>query len=519
MSRILSIETRNFRGAADAVLHVAPSGMIAAGRNGAGKTSVIRAVRAARGASGEATADAVRTGADEARVIVTTPEYVVTRRILPEGRQPAVKVETTGTIQAAVKRPAEFLAMQAAHSLDPLAFYLAEPKVRREMLLAAMPVAVTEQQLRTWDPSLPAGYSVAGHGLEVLARRYGEVYAARALANRAAEESARKAKEAAAHAEANPVRAVPSVEEAESEVARARATLAALVADTTAAEKAATRSASARARIAEMREMADGQDRLAAEQPQVFDEDVRALDTEVERVDALVIAAEKALAELRAERSRAQTQRDTAEAAMIRRVGMLTHARQLRTQADELEAALDGAAPRAPTADDVAAARADEEAARLLLKDAHDGALRRQLAATADALRTQALADQAQAAALTAAVKALAKDAPAALVAATPGLEGLALNGDTITLGGVSLDGLCGAEQLRFAVDLAKRLGEGAPLRVLTVDGLERVDPEHLDAFVAHCVEGGWQLIATLVERGELTFRQLEEGADDGLFD
>ncbi|MDP3220960.1 MAG: hypothetical protein Q8S73_43145, partial [Deltaproteobacteria bacterium] len=353
---ILRIETLNFRGAPDGVIDLAPSGIIAAGRNGAGKTSLIRAVRAVM-ASGDASADAVRSGAPEAMVRVHTGGWVATRRIVAEGRQPTVKVETTGPIQATVKRPAEFLAGQSGYSLDPLAFYLADARLRREMLLAALPVTVTEAQLRAWDPSLPAGYSVAGHGLEVLARRHAEVYAARAAANKAAEESARKAKEAAAHAEANPVRPVPSVEEAESEVARARAALAALVADATAAEKAATRSASARARIADMREKADGQDRLAAEQPQVFDEDVRALDAETARVDALVIAAEKALAELRAERSRVQAQRDAAEAAMIRRVGMLTHARQLRTQADELEAALDGAAPRAPTADDLAAAR------------------------------------------------------------------------------------------------------------------------------------------------------------------
>ncbi|TAK30965.1 MAG: hypothetical protein EPO40_06125 [Myxococcaceae bacterium] len=518
MSRILSIETKNFRGAADTVLHLAPSGVIAAGRNGAGKTSVIRAVRAALGVAGDATADAVRTGAPEAQVVLRTEGYTVTRRILPEGRQPAVKVETTGAIQAAVKRPAEFLAAQAAHSLDPLAFYLADPKLRREMLLAAMPVVVTEAQLRAWDPSLPPSYDCSGHGLEVLARRHAEVYAARAVANRQAEESARKAKEAQAQSDAAPALDAPSIEEAEATLGACRSVVADLRHRATAAEQAATRSAGTRARVEQLRAQAEGleardvRELLSEETLQGREAEAAELDEEVDRLERHLAALRTRRDELVAGTRAAYARR--AEAASLR-----GQAEALRAQADDLEAVLAGAAPVPPTDDDHRVASAAESAALDLLRLARQAAAAQQLAAAAEAARVAALADQAAAQALTATVKALSKDAPAALVASTPGLEGLALSGDTITLHGVSLDGLCGAEQLRFAVDLAKRLGADAPLRVLTVDGLERVDPEHLDAFVAHCTDGGWQLIATLVERGELTFRQLEAGADDGLFD
>lgn len=516
MTRILRIETHNFRGAPDGILDVAPAGLIAAGRNGAGKTSLLRAIRAGLGAS-DATADAVRTGADEARVVLRTDDYTVTRRILPEGRQPAVKVETTGPVAAQVKRPAEFLAGQTGHGLDPLAFYLADGKLRREMLLAALPVVVTEEQLRAWDPSLPPGYPCAGHGLEVLARRHQEVYAARAVANKAAEESARKARESLAAADACEVTFAPSMADAEAEVARTRQLVAELVARSVQAQQAAARSAGTRARVEQLRVQAasldervtatGGDDRLLAE-----------MVDEVDRADTAIALLEQQLADLRAKRARTVNLRDAAMLARDRRAQLAIDAAALRAQADDLETALDTAAPAEPTGEDCAAARGRLDAAEEQLTAARAARHAEQLRAAAEAARTQALADQARADALGAAVRTLQREAPAALVAAAPGLTGLALTGDAITLNGVSLDGLSSAEQLRFAVDLAKRLGAGAPLRVLTVDGLERVDPEHLDDFVGHCIDGGWQLFATLVERGELVIRGLDEAASDDLF-
>lgn len=511
---LLRIETRNFRGAPDGAVDLAPAGAIVQGRNGAGKTSLLSAIRACLSGVG-ATGDAVRTGADEASVrATTTGGYTVTRRILADGRQPAVKVETTGPVAATVKRPAEFLAAQAGHSLDPLAFFLADPARRRELVMAALPIVVSEEQLRTWDPSLPAGYDCAGHGLEVLARRHAEVYAARAAANKAAEESGRRAKEAECAVPA--AVDAPSVEEAEATLGACKGVVADLEARQKAAALATARSASARARVDALR--AKAEEIAARDLGTVYSADeIAGWRADLDAIDAEIEGLERQIASLRAKRA---SELGIIDAALARRAAQekaLADAAALRTQADELAAALDGAAPEAPTDHDLAVAAAARAAAEDLLRLARDAAHARELVALADATRAKALADQAAAQALTATVRTLQREAPAALVAAS-GLDGLAVSGDAITLGGVSLDGLCGAEQLSFAVDLAKRLGATAPLKVLTVDGLERVDPEHLDAFVQHCVAGGWQLFATLVERGDLVIRQLDDSVPDDLF-
>jgi hypothetical protein len=99
-------------------------------------------------------------------------------------------------------------------------------------------------------------------------------------------------------------------------------------------------------------------------------------------------------------------------------------------------------------------------------------------------------------------VKALTDDAPRELLSSCDGIPGLALVGDDITLDGVSLDGLCGAEQIRFAVQVAKRAN--AKTKILVVDGLERLDPESYDEFVREATSDGWQLLASKVDRGAM---------------
>jgi hypothetical protein len=70
------------------------------------------------------------------------------------------------------------------------------------------------------------------------------------------------------------------------------------------------------------------------------------------------------------------------------------------------------------------------------------------------------------------------------------------------------LDDLSGSEQLAFSVDLAKRLSPNG--RLLCVDKLEAFDPDALAEFVALCTSGGWQLLGTRVERGELVIESIE---------
>ena len=65
-------------------------------------------------------------------------------------------------------------------------------------------------------------------------------------------------------------------------------------------------------------------------------------------------------------------------------------------------------------------------------------------------------------------MRSLTEQAPAELLAQCDGIPGLSLDGDDILLDGVRLDSLCGAEQVRFCVEVARRAN--AKSKILVVD-------------------------------------------------
>jgi len=99
-------------------------------------------------------------------------------------------------------------------------------------------------------------------------------------------------------------------------------------------------------------------------------------------------------------------------------------------------------------------------------------------------------------------VRALTDDAPGVLMASAAGIPGLALDGESVLVDGVDIDRLSGAEQLRVAVQIARRLN--ASTKLLILDGLERVDPELIPGFLADATAGGFQVLATRVASGPI---------------
>ena len=157
--------------------------------------------------------------------------------------------------------------------------------------------------------------------------------------------------------------------------------------------------------------------------------------------------------------------------------------------------------PAAVTQAEVNGAQASVTAANVLLAQAKgQEALRKQLADAA-ALRAVAEADAALAAKLDGVVIDLTNEAPKSL-AMVDAIPGLALNGERVTLDGKDLDALSGAEQMRFAVEVARRAN--AKSKIIVVDGLERIDPEQYAAFVQQATAGGFQLFGTRVAGGGL---------------
>jgi hypothetical protein len=81
-------------------------------------------------------------------------------------------------------------------------------------------------------------------------------------------------------------------------------------------------------------------------------------------------------------------------------------------------------------------------------------------------------------------------------------IDGLELTESAILLDGKDITVLCGAEKMRFAVSLAKRVAGLA--KILRVDGMEALAPGAQPEFVRMCLEGGWMLFATVVADGPM---------------
>lgn len=503
--KITRIRVNSYRGIQALDTTVPETGAVAKGKNGSGKTSLLKAIRAALAAQ-DVGPDAIRNGADKAEIVVDLDHLSVRRAITAKGS--TLTVRDGG---AEVKSPQTFLReLLGSSPLDPLDLFLAPAKERRARILAALPVTVTADELRRWAPDLAPGTDCAGHGLEVLGRVRKAYYEQRTAANAAAKAARGDADRAAAAARAAEVgvpAGAPSVDQADAALAARRGELAALEARAADAARAGERTAKTRARVKALRAEADTARDMAPETPsEVMFDAARAVQREAE---AEVTRLRAALAEAVERCAFAEKALDVLITRQMEAADEQRRAADLDAQADELEAVLVDAGPAPVSADALAAAAravADADAARA---GAHAASAARAAVDAAKAARDRAEAAEAEAKRLDAVVVALTDEAPKALLAACNGIPGLTIDGDDIALDGVRLDALCGAEQMKLAVEIARRAN--ARSKILVVDGLERVDPEQYAAFVQAATAGGFQLIGSRVDRGEVVLEAIAE--------
>jgi predicted ATP-dependent endonuclease of OLD family len=103
---------------------------------------------------------------------------------------------------------------------------------------------------------------------------------------------------------------------------------------------------------------------------------------------------------------------------------------------------------------------------------------------------------------LDAVVKRLTKDVPQALIqkASLP-VEGLAVTEDGITINGVALENLSGAEQLKFALAVVRELNK--EFRIICIDGIERLDSETFETFLKEVESDDYQYFVSRVDGAE----------------
>jgi len=512
-------------------MDVPADGTIIEGANAKGKTSVLNLIRVALVEKG-ATKDTIRRGADKGEILVRVDGHLV-KRVMHGGDKYRTTLRVTDPDGRVVPEPATFLKnLLGLSPLDPIELFLEKDKgKRRAKILSAIPCVVTAEQLVGWCPPGADIVELVGddgsgspaldeHGLEIIERARKVLYAKRTEANRLVKERQAAADQAAAKAGA--VRdaltayrmqhglsaETVDLAKAQSDLDAARAAEILLAQQRQAAERSALAQTKTREKIATLKQKAtdarankpipptDEDFAKAAKALDGYENDFAKADSEVRRLEhelRIAMEARKFAADMvTAAKAHKQTLRD----GVARAAKAVDDIAELESQAQGLEQAL-GAVPIAPSeAAFVEAERRTKQATALVeyAKKASDVATCVEAATKAQTLLQGAQAD---AAALDRSVKALADDAPAALLAAADGIRGLSIDGDEVLLDGVALDQLSGQERLFFAVEVARRLN--AKSKLLCVDGLEVLDAEHRRMFIERATKDGYQLIATRV--------------------
>jgi hypothetical protein len=469
-----------------------------------GKTSILYAIRDAL-ITDHVSPDAIRLNADRAVLEVNLGHYTV-RRVIDrnqDGRTGTLEVrDADGT---KIKKPQAFLESLFGMWLDPLALYdEKDPKKRREMILNALPVKVTREQLAAWAPGIVnEATGVDGHGLKVVEKIYKKAYDDRTEANKLAdaanEDLERLRTELRKLGAALPETSAESVAAAEDDLRDAEAKVASLVSRDAESKRAAAESRSLSEEVATMRAEAAT---LRENAPRMVGEaEIDLADEKIADAKALVEEAQRTLDRARSELQAAEADRaalvnqksqgfaDRARAASLEERATKIEATAARMVVQPVsQADLDDARRRVTEAQTAFAAAQQHEKFRA----------EQQRVAAAEAIAEQR---QAEADRLDGIVRTLRNDAPRVLLAAV-GIEGLSINEDGVTMDGVRLDDLSGMERLKFTVSLAKRASKDRPVRLLFVDGMERLDLEQRAEFEAFATDGGFQLIGTYVARG-----------------
>jgi hypothetical protein len=528
---ITRIEATNVFCFSTFAMDVPPSGAVVEGGNGRGKTSVLNLIRTALVEKG-ATKDMIKKGADKGEIMVRVDGHFV-RRVMNGGDKFRTTLRVMDPEGRVVPEPATFLKnLLGLSPLDPIELFLERDKSkRRARILSAIPCVVTAEQLMAWCPKGANLLELVGddgmgtpmlddHGLEVIERARKALYAKRTEANRVTKERQAAADQAiasegAAYDALSAFRVQHGIQNGPVDLDQAKRDLddskrAAISLDEQrrAAEQSSKGQAKTREKISMLRQKASD---LRANQPiaptdEQFAEaaadaseqhrrylEARAI---VEDLETKLMAAREAQEKCAQAMDAAKKRESTLEDQQKKAEKTVNDIADIEGQALELEQAL-GALPIAPSeAQFVEVEQRATKAAALVEYSTKSAALAQQAEAV-DKAKALLRSAQEDAAALDRSVKALADEAPAALLAAADGIKGLTIDGDDIFLDGVSLDQLSGQERLFFAVEIARRLN--AKSKLLCVDGLEALDAEHRKAFIERATEGGFQLIATRV--------------------
>jgi hypothetical protein len=497
--KVTRIAITNYRGVRALDAKIGPGGAVIKGRNGGGKTSVLRAIRAALAAQ-DISPDAITIGEERAEILIDVDDVSVQRVITP--KTTTVKASRGGMFAA---KPQTFLnELLGNAAIDPLDLFLKKDKERRAVILEALPVSVSAAQLQKWAP-VPDDVDTSGHGLVVLSRVRKVFYDQRTDANRVKDEAEREVARISAILAKMPATTGPDLPDAEAELDAARAAAAGLHQQEVDAEATEKRQASARASLEGLKAEAAKARADAVAIAKIAEEQAKREAFDAKRAEAEQLA--KKLAEVRREMQALGSELDALVDVNDTAARLVADAETKERSAASIEQTLNATVARV-TPEQVAQIGARVGAAKAAVDEAKARAQRAEVARQLDEAKAKAARATDAALNLDQIVKRLTDDAPVALVAAANGIPGLVLDDDKILLDGVDIDKLSGAGQMQFAVTVAKRLN--AKSKMLVVDGMERLDEDNIQSFIKLATADGWQLLATRVASGEVVIEAIE---------
>jgi energy-coupling factor transporter ATP-binding protein EcfA2 len=488
--KIARLKIKDFLGIKEA--EISPGKItVLAGKNRQGKSSILKAIEAAfKGC----TPAAIHQGTERAEIVVDLEDILVTRVQTHKTHSVTVKTKDGFTRNA----PQKFLdGLLGNFAFNPLAFLLSEAKARKDYLLKAMDVTVTDEQIReaagdgTHVPVPPSGPA-----LEQYAEAHGWFYRQRTEVNRAlkaklaaAGEAKKKIPEGYAY-DPNVLVEIDRLTDHGQELVRSIALL-------EQEKKAADAADKTRARIGEE------QEELAV----AYSGKLQAA-TAIAYADRDVETANAKVAQLEAELNAARKNRDHI-------AGEVARKRSLEMEADGLDRRMKknlqilDELPTPFEAEKLVRehTRLDEARGKMAgLKEhqRHMTAYEEAITLAEDAGR---LADQAKG--LDALVEKFGKELPAkALAEAKLPIEGLQIGEAGILVSGVPIDQLSASEQIEVTLSIARALSRELPL--ICIDGVERLDEETFAEFVKQSGSDGFQYFVTRVgapHEGELEVR------------
>jgi len=488
--KVISLRISNFAGILEA--DIKPGKVtVFSGKNRAGKSSILNAVRAClEGAD----PTMIHQGTDRAEIVVDLEEIRVARKITASGQRVDV---TNAEGFRRDKAPQAYLSsLLGATQFNPMEFHRAKKADRTKMLLEAIAKKVTFDDIVEITGEIVPGIPKEGPALVMfdLVRRH--YYALRAAKNKELVNRRELARTARAKVPGGYiVNATAGREEA---MRKAKDSARNDVSRLEAEKNSAERAEETRTKLADRIRKNEGsleQARVTLAEEKI--PDVTALRKNVEDLRLKLRAAEEAL--------------EAGNGIMLNRDrihGAISEMERTIAQDKETLAGLPG------TFDDASLLEAREILSRTVLEEAAIAEVRALNELVEDAETAESARDalQAEAGTLDAMVIRFRDDLPAQVLSeAKLPIEGLKIDGDEITVGGIPIDNLSGSEKMELALSIVRALAASAPLKLICIDGVEQLDDDSLAAFEKQAQGDGFQYFVSRVgvpREGEIEIRE-----------